>query len=243
MRATILATFVLVTGASHASASVVHVPIKSDLVLQPNQSYNLSLESATPVEIGWQTANDKPCPTDCIEVSDLLRHPSTGFATSLGGSKEYAPVDGKISVEYKNLSTQPVTIDIFRIRRTCDAEACKFIDKNAKGRTLVFKIAAFKSITTSSDKSYSVISGTAMSGRPFTVRAIWWSDDKNVVNFHCDVWIKRWLDNHTPPEKYRPYVLSGQSIGTDNNLILKSIDDCVPNAPNFGVLSEASVFK
>jgi hypothetical protein len=241
MRATILAAFLSVTTAS--SASVVHVPLKSGLVLQPNQSYILSIDAAGPVEIGWQTANDKPCPTNCIEASDLLRRPSTSFATSLGGSKEYAPVAGRVSVQFTNLSTQPVTIDVYRVRRTCDAEACKFIDKNAAGRALVFKIASFKSITTSKDRSYSIISGTAMSGRPFTVRAIWWSDDKNVFNFHCDVWIKRWLDNNTPPEKYRPYVLSGQSIGNDNNLVLKSIDSCVPNAPHFGILSEASVFK
>lgn len=240
MRSTILVSFLVATSASYASD--VHVSIKSGLVLNPNQSYTLAIETTTPIEIGWQTTDAKPCPTHCIEASDLTHHPPTGFATSFGGSKQYTPADGKISVEYKNLSTAPVTIDIFRVRRSCEAEACKFLDKDAKGHWLVFKIATFKSITTSKDDSYSVISGTAMSGRPFTVRAVWWTDDKNGFRFHCDNWIKGWIDSHAPPEKYRPYVLSGQATGEGNNIVLTSIDDCVPNAPHFGV-PEANVFK
>lgn len=240
MRVPILTAFLFFSGFSYGS--VVHVPIKSGLTLQPNQSYTLSIDATAPVEIAWLTSNDKPCPTDCIEVTELSRYPSTGFATSLGGGKQYVPAPGKIAVEYKNISNAAVTIDIFRVRRTCDAEACKFIPKDAKTRLLVYKIAAFKSITTSKDGSYSIISGTALSGRSFTVRAVWWTDDSKGFRFHCDNWIKRWVDSGAPVEKYRPYVLSGQAIGEGNNIVLKSIDDCVPNAPHFGV-PEANVFK
>ncbi len=240
MRTAILAALLFCSGLSYGS--VVHIPIKSGLTLQPNQSFTLSIEATAPVEINWRTSDNKPCPTNCIEATELNRHPSTGFATSLGAGKEYTPAAGKIAIEYKNISSAPVTIDIFRVRRTCDAEACRFMPKDGKTRWLVYKIAAFKSITTSKDNSYSLISGTALSGRSFTVRAVWWTDDSKGFRFHCDTWIKRWIDSRTPPEKYSPYILSGQAIGEGNNIVLKSIDDCVPNAPHFGV-PDANVFK
>ena len=43
----------------------------------------------------------------------------------MAASKESTPVSGRISIEYKNGSGEPVTIDIYRVRRTCEAEACK----------------------------------------------------------------------------------------------------------------------
>lgn len=238
MRITILTAFVLVTGASHAA--VTHSPVKSDVALKPGQTYVVTIESAAPLEIGWNTVQAKHCAMHCVQATNLATH--TTLATDIGASTFYDPADGKISVEYKNVSTQPVTIDIFRVHRTCEAEACRFIDKNAKSCSLVFKIKEFKSITTSKDGSYSTISGIAMSGRPFTVRAVWWNEDPKGFRFGCEKWIKGWLDNHDPPEKYRPYVLSGSGLGDDNHLVLKFVDDCVPHAPNFGA-TESSVFK
>jgi hypothetical protein len=235
--------FLVLTSAATAFATVRHIPIKSGLTLQPGQAYTVSLNVADPVEIGWTAVQSKPCSTNCIEVAELNKIPSYGYATGLGGSKDYTPVSGKIAVEYKNVSQEPVTIDVYRVERICDAESCRFFDNKRKGHTLVFKVDEFKSITSSSDQSYSVISGVAMSGRPFQVRVIWFSDDKNVFRPACAVWIKRYLDNHVPKDHYRPYVISGQSVGDGDNLILRSVDDCVPNAPHFGVLSEDEVFK
>ena len=132
--------------------------------------------------------------------------------------------------------TQPVTIEIYRVTRTCEAEACKFIDKSAKGRSLTFKIKEFKSITTSKDGSYSTISAVAMSGRPFTLRAIWWTEDPKGFRFSCEKWIKGWLDTRAPPDRYSPYIFDGEVIGDDNHLVLRHVDSCVPHAPNFGAL-------
>lgn len=226
-----------------AYGAVRHVPIKSGVVLKPGESYTAQIEAEKPVEVGWTAVQPKPCTTNCVEATELTRNTHFGFATALGGSKEYPPVSGKVAIEYKNISQEPVTIDIYRIARTCDAEACKFFDSSQKGRRLVFKVDEFKSITTSSDGSYSVISGVAMSGRPFHIRAVWWWDDPKAFRPHCDPWIKRYIDNRTPKESYRPYVISGYGIGDGNDIILRSIDDCVPKAPNFGVLSEDEVFK
>ena len=93
-----------------------------------------------------------------------------GYATSLGGSKMYEPADGKIAVEYKNVSWQPVTIDVYRMVRICDAESCRFLDNTKEGHTLVFKINELKSITTSKDESYSVISGCCRERAPLPIR-------------------------------------------------------------------------
>lgn len=238
MPSSIVTAFMLLAGASYAA--VVHAPIKSGIVLKPGQSYTVTLDSSAPLEIGWTAVQPKPCPTDCIEATDLNQPIHTSIVTNLGVSKIYKPAKGKVSVEYKNVSTAPVTIDIYRINRTCEAEACRFIDQNTKGSALTFKISEFKSITTSKDGSYSLISGIAMSGRPFAVRAVWWTDDPKAFRFHCDMWIKRWLDSHAPPEKYRPYVLDGEGVGDDKHLVLRHVDSCVPNAPNFGAIN---VFK
>jgi hypothetical protein len=238
-----LIPFLMLALVPTAPAAVRHIPIKPGLTLQPGQVYTAEVEASAPAEIGWTTAPSTPCATDCIEVTELTRNTHFGYATNLGGSKEYPPVSGKIAVQFKNVSQQPVTIDVFRVQRTCEAEACRFFDPTKKGRTQVLKIDEFKSITTSSDGSYSVISGVAMSGRTFRVRVIWWSDDPKAFYPHCAPWIKRDIDNHTPKEQYRPYVISGVEVGDGDNLILKSVDDCVPKAPRFGVLSEDEVFK
>jgi hypothetical protein len=240
MRRLIVTAFVLFAGVS--DAAVTRTAIKSGVALKPGETYVARLESAAPLEVGWTAVQAKRCSMHCVQATELTQPNHNTLATDIGASTFYNPADGKISIEYKNVSTAPVTINIFRVQRTCEAEACKFIDKNAKTRSLVFKIKEFKSITTSKDGSYSTISGIAMSGRPFTVRAVWWSEDPKGFRFDCDKWIKGWLDKHDPPEQYRPYVLAGSGLGDDNHLVLKSVDTCVPHAPNFGA-TEPSVFK
>lgn len=240
MRTFILTGFVLFAGVSYAA--IVETPLKSGIVLKPGQTYTLTTPSTAPIEIGWSAVQGKTCTVICVQATDLNHTTDTPIGASIGASKIYNPVGGNISIEYKNISTDPVTINIYSVHRTCEAESCRFIDKNAKSRLLIFKISEFKSITTSKDGSYSTISGTAMSGRPFTVRAVWWTEDPKGLRFGCDKWIKGWLDSHAPPEKYRPYVLAGLGIGDDNHLVLRFVDTCVPKAPNFGSTS-SSVFK
>jgi hypothetical protein len=237
-----LLPFVIVLAAA-AHAAVVHVPLQSSLALQPGAAFTVTTDATKPAEIGWTNISPTPCTTNCVEANQLTDGMHTSFATGLGGSKKYTPVAGKIAIEYKNLSTQPVTINVYRIERTCDAEACKFFDMNEKGKLLLFRIDQFKSIVTSTDESYSVISGVAVGGKPFTMKAVWWSDDKNGFRFHCAGFIQRWLNNHAPADEYRPYILSGMNVGTADDIVLTRIEACVPKAPHYGVLSEDSVFK
>lgn len=236
----LLSLLVFCVHASHAA--VVHVPIKSNLVLRPGEAYTITLEAPAPVEIGWQTIQEKRCSTNCVQATDVTGGINYTIATPMGASMKYAPVAGKISVEYKNASSEPVTINVYRVQRTCDAEACKFLDENQKGRWLVFKIDEFSSITTSRDGSYSIISGRSISGRRFTFTAIWWSDEKSPLMVNCAPFVQKYLDNHIPKLQYSPYIISGQAVRESPDIVLKSIDTCAPKAPNFGV-PETNVFK
>jgi hypothetical protein len=231
---------IICVGAVHGA--VKHLPIKSSIVLKPGEAYTVHIETAKPVEIGWRTVQVKPCTTNCIQATELSGSSHFSFATSLGGSYVYEPTSGRISVEYKNVSQESVAIDIFRIHRICGAEACQFLDSSQKGRWLVFKVEEFKSIATSKDGSYSVISGVAVSGRAFRIRAVWWTDDKTAALVNCSPFIKKYTDSHTPKEQYRPYVISGQAVGDGRNIVLKSIDTCAPQAAHFGV-PEQNVFQ
>ena len=232
----------LVFWALVATASVTHVPVKSAVVLHPGETYTISIQATQPVEIGWLAVQARRCTTNCVQATQLTDGITYSFATPLGASKMYQPVHGKVSIEYKNVSSQPVTINVYRIHRTCEAEACKFLDPGQKGRWLVFKVDEFKSIATSKDGSYSIISGVADSGRPFKFRALWWTDEKTAFAINCAPFIKRFLDNHTAKDQYRPYVISGHAIGEPANIVLTSIDSCAPKAAHFGV-PEGNVFK
>lgn len=233
---------VLFFWAALAQARVVHLPIKSGVVLKPGEAYTITVQAAAPVEIGWLAVQAKPCTSNCVQATDLTGGINYTIATPLGAAMKYQPVSGKISVQYKNISREPVTINVYRVKRTCEAEACKFLTPGQKGRWLVFKVDEFSSIATSKDQSYSVISGVADSGKAFRFRAVWWTDEKSAFSINCAPFIKGYLDNHTPKIQYRPYVISGQATGEPANIVLTSIDDCAPKAAHFGV-PEKNVFK
>jgi hypothetical protein len=234
----ILCLMIVCTGSLFGA--VKQIPIRSGIVLKPGEAYTARVESDKKVEIGWTATQAKPCTMDCIQMTLVNDHPLV-FASARSAQGSYTPTNGKVVVEYKNVSQQQVTIDVYRIERTCDAEACKLFDQSKKGSWLVFKINEFKSITSSADMSYSVISGVAESGRAFRMKAIWWTDSPKSA-FGCPRWIKGYVDNHTPTEKYRPYIISGMNVGEGDNVVLKSIDDCVPSAPHFGV-PEKNLYK
>lgn len=225
-----------------AHATVRHVPIKSGVVLKPGEAYTAQIDSTTSVEIAWTAVQAKPCTMDCIRMTLVSNPNPLPFSAARGAEGNYTPTNGKIVVEYKNVSEQPVTIDVYRIVRICDAQACRLFDSSNKGKRLVFKIDEFKSITNSDDTSYSVISGVAESGRAFRAYIVWWTDEKGSGFMGCPRFIKGYVDSHTPKEQYSPYVIAGQNVGDGNKIVLKSVDTCVPRASHFGA-SEQSVFK
>jgi len=228
--------------ATSAAAAVRHIPIKSRLPLGPGEAYTVTVPATEPTEIGWQAVQAKPCTTDCVQATDISGGISYRVATRLGASMKYKHAAGAIVVEYKNISTQPVVIDVYRIERICEAAACRFIDAHADTRWLVFKVGEFKSITTSRDESYSIVSGVTIAGKPFTVTAVWWTDDRDGLLMNCAPFVKRYLDSHTSRDKYAPYIISGQATGQPSHIVLRSIDTCAAKAPNFGV-PEKNVYK
>lgn len=240
MRSPTLLFLVLCAGVAHAA--VTHIPIKSRVVLKPGDVYTITIEATQPVEIGWLAVQAKRCTTNCVQATQLTGGINYSIATPLGASKKYQPASGKVSIEYKNVSAEPVTINVYQVKRTCDAEACKFLDPGQKGRWFVFKVDEFRSIATSKDGSYSIISGLSESGRPFRFRAVWWTEEKSAFSVNCAPFIKRYVDDHTPKDIYRPYVISGQAVGKPANIVLTSIDTCAPKAVHFGV-PEKNVFK
>ena len=240
MSRSVLLVFIFWAGVAHAA--VTHIAIKSGVVLKTGEAYTITLHTTEPVEIGWLAVQARRCTTNCVQARDLTGGINYSIATPLGASKKYQPVSGKVSVEYKNLSDQPVTINIYQVKRTCEAQACKFLTPAQKGSWLVFKVDEFRAITTSEDGSYSLISGVAESGRTFRFRAVWWTEEKSPFMINCSPFIKRYLENHTPKDQYRPYVISGQNVGGPDNVVLTSIDDCAPKASHFGV-PEKNVFK
>jgi hypothetical protein len=91
-------------------------------------------------------------------------------------------------------------------------------DESQKGRWLVFKVDEFKSIETSKDESYSVISGVTIAGRPFRFKAVWWTDDKKNRLVNCAPFVQRYVYKHTPKEGHSPYIISGQAVGEADNI-------------------------
>src|SRR5437867_2484855 len=140
MRFLILCFTILWAGSAYAA--VENVPIKS-LELSPGQAEAITVEAAQPVEIGWRTTQAKECTMNCVQALDVTGGINYTIATPLGASLKYKPVAGKITVQYKNVSDQPVSINVYQVKRTCEAEACAFVDGTKEGRWLVFKVGEF----------------------------------------------------------------------------------------------------
>jgi hypothetical protein len=236
--APLVASALLLAGA--ARATVRREPVNARLTLAPGQAETITIETREPVEVGWEAVQLRKCETDCVRATDKSAKNATGFSSGLGAMMKYAPVSGKIVVEFANTGDIPVTLNVYEIVRVCDAESCALFKGEPKTRWLVFKIDEFKSIATSADASYSTISGVTTAGKPFTVKAVWWTDDP-ASSFACAKSIKGYLDGATPKEKYAPYILSGAAI-EGKDLILENVDTCVPKAPDFGA-PEGNVFK
>src|SRR6516164_342155 len=107
MRRSILPIVIFWSGVAHAA--VVHLPIKSAVELMPSQAVTVTIEAAEPVEIGWLTRQAKRCTTNCVQATDVTGGINYTIATPLGAAMKYKPASGKIIVEYKNVSTEPVT--------------------------------------------------------------------------------------------------------------------------------------
>jgi hypothetical protein len=241
MRAALLVGLLLVPLV--AKADVTEEPIHSNIDLKPGATRTFTFESAGALELGWKATQAAPCTTDCIRVTDAAPAHNT-FATKLGGAMKYEPVDGKITLTYANESKyQLVTITIYRVKRTCDAASCAFVKGKEEGRPINIVVGAFKSIATSKDGSYSEITGETATGKHFTAKLLWWTDDPNSpVIINCSKTIQQYIVKKTPPEDYSPYILPGTLVGDGSDLIVMKLTGCVAKGTNYG-MSESSIYK
>lgn len=69
MRVSILTALVLL--AAETNGEVTHVPIRSGVVLQPDEAYTVTIEAAAPAEIGWRMVQAKACATSCVQATEL----------------------------------------------------------------------------------------------------------------------------------------------------------------------------
>lgn len=232
----IMSVLFAVIFAMNAQAAVTNVPIESGIELKPGESRTITVDSDQALEIGWSAVQKPKCAMHCVEAVDKSGGFEYTIATDLGASTNYTPKDGKIVIEYRNKADHPVTIDVHKVERVCDAEACAFLKDGEKGHWLVYKIGQFKSIENSKDRSYSTITGVTAAGKDFTVKVVWWSDNNNGL-FTCWKGIGQYISDNVPPGEYAPYILSGASLGDDKS-ILQNVDTCAPKAPKFGVPEE-----
>ena len=82
MRISILPSFIFWAGVAYGA--VVHVPIKSGVVLKPNEAYTITVEATEPMEIGWRTVQAKRCTTNCVQATDISGGLNYTIATPLG---------------------------------------------------------------------------------------------------------------------------------------------------------------
>src|SRR4029077_10104412 len=133
----------LLLSAGAAHGAVLHVPIRSDVTLKPGQALTITVEAADPLEIGWETVQAKRCTTNCVQATDVTGGINYTIATPLGASMKYTPAAGRTTVENKTAPAEIVTTTVSRVQRTCEAEACRFLDERDKTRWLVFKVDEF----------------------------------------------------------------------------------------------------
>jgi hypothetical protein len=232
----------LLLAPSSVAAEVAEVPIHTKVDLKPGETRTFTFQSPEPLELGWNATQTQPCTMSCVEVTDTAP-PHNSFATNRGGRGKYKPVAGKIKLTYANKSTQAVTITIYRVKRTCESESCAFVKGKDEGHSIDIVVGHFKSITTSKDGSYSVVSGDTVAGRPFTAKLLWWTDDpKSPVIINCSKTIQGYIDKQTPPEEYSPYILPGTLVGDVKDLVVTKFTGCVRKGTKYGML-ESSIYK
>jgi hypothetical protein len=240
MRAALLVGLLLIPLV--AKAEVTEAPIHSNIDLKPGETRTYTFESGEALELGWKATQATPCTTDCVRVTDSAPSHDT-FATKFGGTMKYEPVEGRITLTYANESKQLVTITIYSVKRTCDAASCAFVKGKQEGPSINIVVGVFKSIATSKDGSYSEVTGETATGKHFTAKLLWWTDDPNSpIIINCSKTIQQYIVKKTPPEDYSPYILPGTLVGDVNDLVVTKLTGCVAKGTNYG-MSESSIYK
>lgn len=225
-----------------AFADLEHITVASGIQLQPGGTRVVAIKSAEPLEIGWENTQAKPCTMSCVEASIEKGGAKYSWAAPMGGSKEYTPDAGKITITFRNVSKDPVAINVFKVKRTCKAASCAFVKNKKSTRPMVIKVGLFKAVTKGKDGSYSVVTGVTEAGKPFVARVLWWTDNPKNALINCHATMQAYVDKQTPREEYSPFILPGRFVGDDKTLAIDEITGCVPKGAKYG-MDESSLYK
>lgn len=208
-------TFLLIASDAHATRTTEY--IHKNVEIRPGETYTVSISSKEPLQIGWENRQEKKCEKNCVTASrKVMQELSGGISAQYGASAQYAPVDGVITINYKNEAEHVVIIDIYKEKQTCDSMACKLLKEkglnypwDSKQVSLDWKriiSARVDSYYTSEDKSYSMIKGETVFGTKYDVILIWWLIDETRSS-RCRDWIPK--NGNIDKGKNKVYQFSG----------------------------------
>lgn len=238
---TLLATLAL--GLPPCSAESITTDIETGLIIQPQETKAITIpaDPAGASEIFWQTSTGTikglECQSNpCIRVYDK----NIDYTTETFNYQRKFEADEKaIIIELTNIAETPVTIQIQRTVKTCSAESCAYITSTENDDWKVLRAQKINSIRTSTDGSYSHISGTTLLGKSFDEVFVWWTVDKNDT-MSCTTFIQNWIDD--PQSFPAPYILAGGILpqkDTNTAHIVMKVDTCTPHGENFNADDEA----
>ena len=101
--------------------AVKHIPVRSGVVLKPDAAYTAQVESTKPVEIGLDGRSSATLHHGLRADDSDERNLAPTVRGGAGSRRELHPTDGKVVVEFKNVSQEPVTIDVIRVERNVRA--------------------------------------------------------------------------------------------------------------------------
>lgn len=182
-----------------AQATKKRTMLHQDLTLRPGESFTVQIRTKERLHVGWNIKQERLCKSECVTAKEKKTDAAWEFSAQHGGSMEYEPVDGKITIEYQNSADHDLILDIFTDSHICDSEACallaeegisypKGLNEAAFGYRRVV-LAGLDSMETSEDGSFSRIKGRTVYGADFDVIAIWWLIEEPAWASSCKKWI------------------------------------------------------
>lgn len=199
---------------------------RKDISIASGKTHPFEIQSQDPVTVKWQNKQEPECQDNCVEARQIGNPIDLVVSGQYGAAYDFQPIDGAIRLEFKNISQQPVVIDIYSEKEVCDAEACEIL--KSKGIEYPFDygeidfgykrvlLARVDKMETSKDGSYSRVQGETIYGTPFDVILIWWLIEQPSFGAMCREWIPK---NAGKEQDGQVYHFSGSTLETPDSLI------------------------
>lgn len=110
-----IAAVILILWCLPLQAAGKQVPVKRGIVLAPQETQLITIESRDDLKLRWRVVQEQKCVMNCIEVTDKSGGFEYKIATDLGAFLKFKPVHGLIKMELKNNAGHSITVDVFRM--------------------------------------------------------------------------------------------------------------------------------